>query len=261
MTDDKSHADTFDEVAELYDRVRSGYPEELFDDLFEMAGQAPTTSRVLEVGCGTGKATLPLLARGAEVLALDPGANLLAVARRNAGENPRASFVQARFEDFRLPRQDERDLVVSAQAFHWIDPDLRFELAANALRAGGAIALMWNVPIPGESETHHAIREAYRTHAPELFDVWWSKIETGPKVEDTIDDSGRFGTVHMCRYRRNSRISARDYGPLLETQSDHRMLADGERTRLLAAVTRAIESTGGWLEGEVVTRLYVAKKP
>ena len=73
---------TFDEAPELYDRVRPGYPEEAFEDLATLARLRPG-SRVLEIGCGTGQATVPLAARGFEVVAVELGAGLAKVARRN----------------------------------------------------------------------------------------------------------------------------------------------------------------------------------
>ncbi|MGW5068775.1 class I SAM-dependent methyltransferase [Streptomyces cyaneofuscatus] len=60
----------FDEDAELYDRARPGYPPALYDDLAELAGARPG-SRVLEVGCGTGQATVPLAARGCPIIAVE----------------------------------------------------------------------------------------------------------------------------------------------------------------------------------------------
>src|SRR5919109_4571971 len=73
---------TFDEDAERYDRARPGYPPELYDDLEELAGAGPG-SRVLEVGCGTGQATVPLAGRGCRITAVEAGACMAAVARRN----------------------------------------------------------------------------------------------------------------------------------------------------------------------------------
>jgi SAM-dependent methyltransferase len=73
---------TFDTVAELYERARPGYPAELFDELAALIGGGTGDVRVLEIGPGTGQATRGLLARGWRVVALEPGAELAAVARR-----------------------------------------------------------------------------------------------------------------------------------------------------------------------------------
>jgi hypothetical protein len=127
------------------------------------------------------------------------------------------------------------------------------------LRDGGSLALLWNVPSRGDSDTDRAIHKAYGRFAPELLDTWWAKPETGAKVEDSIDDSGLFGTVRMCRYPWKRYIPAADYGPLLETHSDHRLLPEARRLALFAEVMRAIDRTGGVLESNGVTRLFVAK--
>src|SRR3954465_6162416 len=77
----------FNEVPELYDRVRPGYPDELFSDLVTITGMGKRSS-VLEVGCGTGPATRPLAALAGSVTAVEPGADMAAVARRRLATLP-----------------------------------------------------------------------------------------------------------------------------------------------------------------------------
>jgi ubiquinone/menaquinone biosynthesis C-methylase UbiE len=52
----------FDEAASLYDEVRPGYPEDLFDDVISLSG-IPAGGRILEIGCGTGQVTVPVAKR------------------------------------------------------------------------------------------------------------------------------------------------------------------------------------------------------
>src|SRR5215211_6004814 len=91
----------FDRVAEDYERARSGYPPELVDAACETAGLS-ANSHVVEVGCGTGKLTRALVERGLRVEAVDPGAQLVAIARRHLGEAA-VHFHVSRFEDVDLP--------------------------------------------------------------------------------------------------------------------------------------------------------------
>ena len=88
---------TFDAVADLYDRARPDYPKALFDDVVAAAGLSPGDA-VLEIGCGTGKATLGLARRGLNILALDPGEALIAVARRRLAGFETVEFARATFE-------------------------------------------------------------------------------------------------------------------------------------------------------------------
>ncbi len=78
MTDRDRLKTTFDEVAEIYDRARPSYPEQLFDDLVALADLQPGES-LLEIGCGTGRTTLPLAERGFRITCVELGENLAAV--------------------------------------------------------------------------------------------------------------------------------------------------------------------------------------
>ena len=89
----------FDSVAENYDRYRPGYCEALFQAIAAYAN-LPCGANVLEVGCGTGKATLPLLRLGCSVTALEPGDSLASVARRNCAAFQKLRLLPVRFEEF-----------------------------------------------------------------------------------------------------------------------------------------------------------------
>src|SRR6266536_5913094 len=124
--------ETFNQAAELYYRARPGYPPALFDELAAVAGLGPGC-RVLEIGCGTGQATVPLAERGCEIVAVELGADLATVARRNLARFPRVEVVVAAFEDLPLPTEPF-DTGVAATAWHWLAPAVRVAKAAQALR-------------------------------------------------------------------------------------------------------------------------------
>jgi SAM-dependent methyltransferase len=157
----------FGEVAELYDRHRPAYPDAVVDDPVELAG-LETGSLVLEVGAGTGKATAMFAARRLRVLAVEPSAEMAAVAR----------WVCAGYSDVRIERSDfERwdsagrtfALVFAAQAWHWVDPVVGFAKAADVLRAGGELAAFWNRPVWAQAPLREVVLDAYQRAAPELL--------------------------------------------------------------------------------------------
>lgn len=128
----------FDDVADLYDATRRGYPDEIVRFAISTADLG-RGDRVLEVGCGTGQLTRRLASEGFDLVAIDIGPAMVARARGHVGESARFEVVA--FEDFAAP-DDSIALVVSATAFHWVDPDVGFAKAARLLRPGGWLAVM-----------------------------------------------------------------------------------------------------------------------
>lgn len=116
-------AGTFDSAAEVYQEARPQYPERLFDRLVSITSLQPG-DRVLEVGAGPGKATLPLARRGLRITALEPGPALAARARRDLAGYP-VEVVEARFEDWD-GEPSAYAAVIAATSWHWVDPEVRY---------------------------------------------------------------------------------------------------------------------------------------
>jgi ubiquinone/menaquinone biosynthesis C-methylase UbiE len=129
----------FDSVAQLYDASRPGYPSEMVDFVVTTAGLG-VGSAVLEVGCGTGQLTRRLAGFGFSLTAIDIGPSMIATARRRL-DGSAVSFDVASFEDFGAA-EESFDLIVSGTAFHWIDPEVRFDKSARLLRPGGWLAVL-----------------------------------------------------------------------------------------------------------------------
>ncbi len=157
-------------LAGLYDAVRPGYPAAAFDDLRLRCGLS-AASRVLEVGCGTGQATRNLARVGCAIQALEPGAALAALARRNLSGSANVAVSVSTFEEASEPSATY-DAVVSATAFHWTDARRSYGKAADLLVPGGSLALLTNAHGAGGSHTHEpiasAIRDLHRRLAPQI---------------------------------------------------------------------------------------------
>lgn len=141
----------FDNAAEDYQRTRPVCPPQLFDDLIDRAGLRQG-NRVIEIGCGTGQATVPLAQRGLAVTAVELGAELAAIARRRLAAFPSAEVVTCSFEDWQ-PYGAPADAVVAVNCLHWIDPQLRYSRPYELLRPGGAMAVagcLWARPAHAE---------------------------------------------------------------------------------------------------------------
>jgi len=160
--------EVFDSVTEDYDRVRQGYPPVLMDAAILRGGLA-SGSRVLEVGCGTGKLTELLAARQLNVDAVDPGPRMIEQAKRRLGGHGDVRFHVGRFEDVALP-EDAFEAVFSATAFHWVDPRIGWTKAASHLRPGGLLALFAHMTVHDErsAAADEGFRELLRRHAPNV---------------------------------------------------------------------------------------------
>lgn len=244
---------TFDDVAELYERFRPGYPGQLADDVVWLSG-IPPRGRILEIGCGSGKASTLFAERGYRVLCLEPGLNFVRLAKEKLAAFPDARVEPCTFEEWRL-EESALDLVIAAQSFHFIEPVSGLSKVARALRAGGAFAAFANHPVRGDSEVHRRVQEAYARYAPAL-----ARLDMAAGLEDRIDETGLFETVVMTRYRWQATYTATEYVGLMETQSHHRLLPRDQRASLLQAIHDAITGLGGSFTVDYATRLHLAKR-
>lgn len=144
MTVDPRRARSFDAWAGEYDRYRPGYPEELFATIARRL-ELPPRPVVVDLGAGTGRASLAMAELGWRVTAVEPGRPLLEVLRGTAADAGLiVSTVQAAAEETGLDPQTA-DLVTAAQAFHWFDKDRAMSEIARILKPSGGVALFWNV--------------------------------------------------------------------------------------------------------------------
>lgn len=240
----------FGEDPELYHRARHGYAGELVGAVLAYAGGRPPCRRAVEVGAGTGKATVAFAARGLEIVAVEPDAAMAAVAARNVGPYPAVSIVRSAFEDW--PGEPHAfDLLFSAQAWHWVRPEVRDTKAVALLRRGGAVALFWHrVRSPEDDPLRQDLHDAYRRHAPRLHErrpgfPGFTPPGFESEMHETLSACPLYGDVEVRRYPWTATYSADGYVALLRTQSDHRLLPDMERAPLLDAVGRVVARHAG----------------
>lgn len=252
---------TFDEDAELYRRARPVYPEQLFDELTELASLRPG-DRVLEIGCGTGQATHPLARRGFDVVCVELGPELAAVARRELAGFPNVEVLNAAFEPWE-PARAGFVAVVAFTAFHWLDPESRHAKTARLLRDCGSLAIV---------ETQHVLPEdgdAFFVEVQEDYDAIWPDDENRPppRPEEVADlrtelaGSDLFGEIAVRRYLWDVVYTADQYVDVLSTYSGHRALDQARREQLLERIRRRVEQRpGSRVRKTYLATLHVARR-
>ncbi|MFE1287869.1 class I SAM-dependent methyltransferase [Streptomyces sp. NPDC058751] len=241
----------FDEVPELYDRVRPGYPDELFADLSAITGLGEGSS-VLEVGCGTGQATRSLAALGCSVTAVEPGPGMAALARRRlAALGADVGIETSTFEEW-----DDRgrrfDVLVAAASWHWVDPAIGWPRAHGVLRPGGWAALLGHVVVrrPGEAEVYAETAALHERFAPGNPD--WGRPPLEEDVRATTegwglveDPGGLFGPTTVRWYPAVQWFDGNGFADLLRSQSPYRRLDPAVREPLLDAVAEHVRTRMG----------------
>lgn len=223
---------TFNTAPTLYEEVRPGYPAELIRDVIDLSG-LEDHSRVLEIGCGTGKATRPFAERGYELVCLDIGADLIAVAKEKLMEFPNVSFVGQAFETWKP--EGKFDLIISATAFHWVDPKVRYLKASEVLRSDGALAVF--------SNQHVRKNEGFFAEVQNLYDRYYLPVTVGRPTHATNFPSVEAFHAPIRRvYPWTQTYSTKEYIKLLNTYSDHIALPDENKRLLFEGITNLIET-------------------
>ncbi|GAA0268460.1 class I SAM-dependent methyltransferase [Actinomadura nitritigenes] len=240
----------FNEVPELYDRVRPRYPDEMFSDLVTVTGMSEWSS-VLEVGCGTAQATRSLAALRCSVTAIEPGAEMAALARQRLATFGNVEVETSTFEDW-----DDRgrrfDVLVAASAWHWVDPSIGWQRAHDVLRPGGWMALLGNVVVrrPGEAEVYAETADLHERFSPGSPDWGHPPLEDDVRTTDggwglADGPGGLFGPTIVRWYPTVQWFNGNGFADLLRSTSVYRKLDRDIREPLLDAIAEHIRTRMG----------------
>ena len=247
---------TFNEIANIYDIARAGYPEALIDDIISYAGAQPNDA-ILEVGCGTGQATKSFALRGFPILAIEPGPDMVRVARDALAKFANVEIIETTLERWR-PGALRFRLIIAAQSWHWVSPQIRFAKAAAVLSPKGTLAIFGHVPVGLPGKLRDRLEQIYSAHVGALHSPPETLYLPSGPVKGWFDDSGLFGAVlHKC-YPWTWRHTTTSYINVLRTRSDHRILPAATRDALLEDVAAAIDREGGAFEADYESHLYMA---
>jgi ubiquinone/menaquinone biosynthesis C-methylase UbiE len=246
---------TFNSSAEWYDQIRPGYPEALIDDVISLSA-IPPGGQILEIGCGTGKATEMFAARGYAMTGLDIGTDLAAVALRKFRDSANVQIAVSSFEEWESGGQ-LFDLVMAATSFHWIDPAIAYAKSAAVLKPSGSLAVFWNAHIHQDEGFFKRVQDIYRSSAP-------SMTRAGTQMNDycrELSNMGLFTDPIVRSYQWTVEYSTKEYIDLLGTYSDHINLPAGERNALFSGIADLIDREyGGSVTKHYETALRLRRK-
>ena len=237
LHEDRVRAEVFGSVAERYDATRPRYPAELIDDLLSDAPEA-----VLDVGCGTGIVAALLVARGANVLGVEPDPRMAAVARAKGIEVQESAFESWDSGGRRF------GLLTAGQSWHWVEPRAGADKAAEVLSPGGRLALFWNSGRLSDALTAQLDAVYARLREADLEDIATRRgaiRERGRAVLQRFAEHSAFGDPELRQYEWSHTYAMRDWVDQLSTHSDHATLPAAVRRELLDEVAAVVEAQGG----------------
>lgn len=241
--DDLTLRATFDREAARYGRARPAPPKMLLDAMLK---HLQPGARVLEVGCGTGQATLPLARAGVRIHALELGPALAELARTNLSDYPSVTVQTLAFEDFRS--STPFGALVSVQAFHWVAPETGLAHAASLLRPGGVLLLAWHQDRSQNTPFYRATDPVHRRYESPLELNRPTPSSSPDRFIRALEDSPLFRELHVSRYPWRDVYSKERYLELLLTHSNVQAMEPPVRERLLADIAEVIDQHGGQVE-------------
>jgi SAM-dependent methyltransferase len=251
LFEERRRAESFGEVAELYDRTRPSYPQALVDALL-----ADAPDSVLDIACGTGIAGALFAARGCEVLGVELDPRMAAIARARG-----LDVEVAPFEAWE-PAGRSFELAICAQAWHWLAPQPALAKAASALSAGALLGLFWNFGNP-PADVAARLRPIYAQLEPglERYSVLLGhhegRIDSGLAA---IAEQPSFDEPEKREFPWSKQYDTAGWLNFLQTHSDHQTLAPERLERLLDAVGQALDELGGSFEMSYTAMLVSARR-
>ena len=254
-----SGRDYFDSVADTYAARRPDFPAEVFAELATLTGLS-ATSAVVEVGAGTGQATIQLAELGASVVALEPGAALAQLASARLTGFGNVEVVRSRFEDWGSAGR-RFDAVIAATSWHWVDPELRWRKAHRLLAPSGWLVLLGHLVVgePGTPEVYAETADLHEAHVsghpswahpPTATDIVAAAEKAAGSIADVERVLGRapdtsttdnlFQTPVLRWFRQEQHLDARGYVELMRTTSLYGSLDATIREPLLTAIEHRI---------------------
>ena len=256
---------TFDTVASTYEKLRPGYPDELYKMIFDYI-TLDQSCYAVEVGIGGGQATLPFLKTKCNLTAVEYGEQLSELCKEKFKEYSNFSIITNKFENTNF-LDDTYDLVYSASAFHWVPEKVGYTKVFSMLKHGGTFARFANHPyrskdnLPLSEEIDRIYGEYYYSFYNKKQEVPTEYSEEQAIQRAEIAEKYGFVDIKYALFHRTRTFSANEYSTLLGTYSDHIAIEESIRKKFFSKIEDAINSHGGSLTLYDTIDLQLARKP
>jgi protein-L-isoaspartate O-methyltransferase len=254
---------SFDVFAETYHSVRPGYPAQLYADIKELCS-LDEESLLLEIGAGSGIATVELAKFGSHVVAIEPGSHLAAIARKQTEGFPNVEILEGTFEGFES--SDRFNAILAFTAYHWIDQGIGYQKVRDLLDDVGSLVLVWNSFFLSDSPVTAEVKRAYHERLPDAYpdESTVEQVNEGVltklhRREQEVVQNLLLYTVSLRKYFTVYNYNAETYPKLLNTFPKIVEVPEEKRQKFFERISEIVGKYGT-ISVPVLTTLIVCKK-
>lgn len=264
-------------IAGIYEEVRPTYPQELIQYIIANAKLKPE-GRLLEIGAGTGKATIQFAKKGYQIRAIEIGEDMAEILRDKCSNYSNVTIDVASFEDWNCTEKQQYDVIYSAQAFHWINKDIKYQKCYDLLNDNGYLALFWYKPsgskFPVTIEIDDKVNrvvdkytEKYRANSARIAKPERSAhsgVSNNDERKTEIEESGLFHIICELNYTHKIKNTPNQYLKAMKSVPAFASILDGLEENIIKKMDNEIEDIinnhGGYVDEEFLYSLYIAQK-
>lgn len=261
-------------ISVIYDEIRPSYPEKLIEDVISNT-HLKLSDRLLEIGAGTGKATIQFAEKGYKIHAIELGQDMAEILKNKCINYPEVSVDVGPFEEWTCSNNQQYDMIYSAQAFHWLDTNIKYKNCDELLKDNGYLVLFWYKPCDDELPVTKEIEEKVE-HIIEKYTSFYSpkkgtperRVHFGVSEEDErkaeIEASGLFELVKKIEYTGETRNNSQQYLKIRKSVPAFASILDGLEHKTIKNMDKEIEELindyGGYVSTIFNYSLYICKK-
>ena len=269
-----SEIEPYKGIAATYDEIRPSYPKELIEDIIMKTGIG-AGDRLLEIGAGTGKATLQFAEKGFSIHGIELGEDMAVILRDKCTQYEKVTVDVVPFEKWICKNNEVYDMIYCAQAFHWLDPKIKYEKSHELLKDNGYLVLFWYNSCDDNSPKAKERQNKIDVIIKKYISKYFSKDENvqrrehdGVYKEDErlkeIEASGLFTLVQKIEYLHETRNSADEYLKVMKSVPTFASILDGlddiSISNMNNEIKEVINGYGGYVSSFLNFSLYITKK-
>ncbi len=261
-------------IAGIYEDIRPSYPERLIEDVIERT-DLKQSDRLLEIGAGTGKATIQFANKGFRIHAIELGEDMAEILKDKCSHNSNVSVDVTSFEEWNRPDNEKYDMIYSAQAFHWIDNKVKYKKCHELLKDNGHLILFWYNPcddkLPDAKEIEEEVNRVVEKYASGDYSNNGKTerrshdgVSSNDERKAEIEASGLFNLVEKLEYTQEIRNNADQYLKAIKSVPAFASKLDGLDAitidKMDNEIIEVINNHGGYISGLFEFSLYITKK-